>query len=332
MLMTINHYHDFNPFSPDALSSVETIAVLPHSNAFEHVMYDNKINRTSTYEYAHKDDDTEDTNPLIIDVKVMENYFPTNLKGIFPDLEYVIEQLQIVQSETTESEKTSMSFFANGTRHSASIENGTAFYRTFNQYLEPVEYEIDPDNVTALIASMLYAKQYDPTETVKRPIALADPFILTERNPRIALTEQLIVTLGDFCGNSEVVTQSMFDSPTSEPIVATLISREYPDKSSVENILTLNELTVLNDYLASVETTMIQNVVNVEDATSPVAAGKHSEIYAEQRSITLSDHGIQFPVTEIISSKTHYDRWAKTCVSFMSSIKTQMINYKYLDD
>jgi hypothetical protein len=330
--MPSNHHHDFNPFSPDALNSVETIDVLPHSNAFEHVMFDNKISRTSSYEYAHKDNDLEDTNPLIIDVEVMGNYFPTQLKGIFPDLEYVIEQLQIVQTEADEGERTSISFFANGTQHSARIENGAAFYRTSNQHLEPVEYQIDPDNVTALIASMLYAKQYDPTDTVKKPIALADPFILTERNPRIALIEQLVVTLGDFCGNSKVVTQSMFDSPTSEPIVATLISREYPDKSSVENTLTFNELTFLDKYPASVETTMIQNMVNIEEATSSEAIGKHPEIYAEQRSITLSDHGIQFPVSEIISSETDYLRWAKTCVSFMSSIKTQMINYKYLDD
>jgi hypothetical protein len=331
-MMNILPDHDFDPFSEESLDSVETIAFLPDSMAFENVMYDYRINRTSLYEYSHKKDDIEDSNPLIIDAKLMQSSFPDDLKGAFPDVEYVIEQLQIIQTETSESYGTSVSFLANGTHHTASIENGSATYRTYNQHLEPVQYEIEPDAVTALVASMLYAKQYDPTEHTQAKVSLVESYIHTDRNPQIALMERLILTLGNFCGSSEVKTQSIFDNPSSEPIVATLTSREYPDKSSVTNTLALNEIGVIEDNLMSIETTMFQNVVNIEESTRFIQAGKHSNRYAEQRSVAISEHGIPIPKSELIDPDAQYLEWAQTCVSFMNLIRIPMSVYIELDD
>ena len=321
---------NFEPYSEKSLKAVEDIEFLPDSIAFEHMLYNNRLERTATYEYSHTKSDNKDNDPLVIDPSLMVSQFPEALRGLFPEVSYTIEQLVVSQTEGVNNAVINLSFLANGTAHSVVVTEGLARYETVNDFLDTVVYTFSPEAITGLIASFVYAKQYDPTQTPHAPIELIESVIDTERDQQLDLIERMIMTLGDHSGQAKTETRALFDNPSGAPIIATLTNKEFPDKSAKGNTLVLSELGDINDLPTSVETTLYQNIVDLEEESSILGAGRLTNRYAEQRSMVLS--ALPFPTSELIDPDTHYARWAKTCSTFLKIIKKPMRPYAHLDE
>lgn len=323
--------HDFDPFSKESLNAVEMIEFLPDSIAFEHVMYDNRLSRVSTYEYNHNEEtgSLEDLEPLVINPALMVTQFPQALKDAFPEVEYTIEQLKIEQTETKKDHVLALSFYANSRPHLAVIQDGVSYYETVNEDNEPVMYAIEPEAIIGLIASFLYAKQYDPEKSSQNAIELVESNMFMPRDPKIDLLERIIMSLGDHSGYAGTQTTSVFDNPFDTPIIATLVNIEFPDKSASMNKLVIDEVEDIKDMTTSVETTLYQSIMNIEQKSSLLETGKIDHQYAEQRSMVLSS--LSLPTSEFISSRENYNRWVLTCTAFMNLIKIPMSVYYELD-
>jgi hypothetical protein len=329
--------HMFDPYSPEVLDYVERVEALPHSIAFEHAMFEHRLDRTVSFDYAHdKDENGEvldtDLQPFVIEPTLMFTQFPEQLRPSFPDIGYTIERLQIQQIDTPDALHLEMAFIANGTPHHFKVDKGKssnfAQHETVNEQLEPVLYSVSHEAVAGLIATFVYAQQYDPLQP-SRSIELSDTTLTIERDPITALTEQLVMTLGDHTGHSSTTTRGVFENPKGPPVIATLIEREYPDKSGAGSDLTLVEINDVNDIPTSTETNLHQNVINIEQGTPIVPPGQIAARYAEQISSVLKTPGLRF--SEYIDPDLHYQRWARTCTAFMKLIRKPMRRYAHLD-
>lgn len=322
-------YHEFDPYSEESLRIVEEVEALPFNQAFEQLLYDNRIDRVTAFEYAHDNDIEYDATPLVIDHDVMQLRFPESLRGIFPDDQYTIEQLRIVQSEigfgvagsVLPQTTLAMSFWTHECEHFVTIKEGVATYETKNESLDDTSYTFEPEAIIGLIAAFVYAKQYDP-EHPKQPIRLTQSSIEVFRDPRVAFVEQLIMTLGNFTGNSTIQTQAMFENAHGSPILATLVENESPLKSTISNQLVLNEIDETDDLTTSTETEVIQHIVNMSDTHTFEHVGQLRHYFAEQRSTVLSP----FPLTstEYIDPKRNHARWVSICASFLNAIKNPL--------
>jgi hypothetical protein len=330
--MTQGFDNNFDPYSEKSLDAVKEIEFLPDSIAFEHVMYANRLERTVCYEYSHNEDnekDPTDLDPLFVDPSLMISQFPTELKDTFNDTEYIIEELRISQTETSTSNSTEISFIANGIPHKANIVQGVAIYETVNESMEPVTYRLAPEVITGLVASFLYAKQYSPKSPSQNAIELVEPAIFSPRDERIALTEQMIMSLGNHSGLSFTKTRSLFDNPSTVPIVATLMNIEFPDKSAAMSTLTLNEIDEVKDMETSSATVLSQSIVSIEKEVQYLEIGKITHRYAERRSMVLS--ALALTTSEFITPHDDYGRWAHMCTTFLKLIKIPMSVYHELD-
>jgi len=321
--------HEFDPYSDESLKIVETVEALPFNQAFEHMLYSNRIDRVVQFEYAHPEDQEYDPTPLVIDSDIMTTRFPDSLRGIFPEDEYAIEELKIEQRESGSDETAGiypttnllMSFKTHTAEHFISIKDGLATYETQNASDEDVIYTFEPEAIIGLIAAFVYAKQYDPAFPTNA-IELAESSLAAARDPRVDFVEQLIITLGNFTGHSTLETRALFENPNGAPIIATLREQEFPDKSFVSNKLILSELTDMNDIPTSTETSLIQKVANIDEKAGLILKGRHDNQYAEQRSTILSSLGVT--TSEYIDPKANYSRWVSTCASFLRAIKQPM--------
>jgi len=330
------HDHDLEPFSEESQTAVEKVESLPFNHAFEHALYENRLDRTVRFEYAHIGDDYDPT-PFVIDSDIMTTRFPEMLRGIFPEDEYTIEELKIQQTEygtnesmvATPATELLMSFNTHHGEHLISIASGVATYETQNEELEGVRYTFEPEVIIGLIAAFVYAKQYDPAHPDKA-IELAESSLSTPRDPRVDFVEQLIMTLGDFSGHSTLETRAMFDTPNGPSIIATLREQEFPDKSAVSNKLILNEITEVNELSTSTEALLTQNIVNVDESANNIIKGRLTHHYAEQRTTVLSS--LALTASEYIDPRVNYPRWVRTCKSFLKAIEEPMAAFTDLDE
>jgi hypothetical protein len=331
--------------SAEALSAIDQVEALPYSIAFEHLMYDSRLDRTAAYEYAHPEDDTEDSDPIYVDPDIMTTRFPTSLRDSFPKAYYIISKLKITQvDEPTEGKKKkkapasekitlSMQFETDDRPHTFSVQDGVGRHDTFTEGFDPVSYPVTPEEALGLAASFVYARQYNPSYP-NLPIELSEVALSNVRDPKTHLFEQIIMTLGDHSGHSSVETRAIFDSTKGSPIYAVLTEQEFPDKSSIQNTLQLNEVSDINDLPTSIETRLFQTVMNIEQASEDITAEKQSENYAEQSSTVIDPRVLNFPgiqTTEVISPKD-FNRWAYACSHFLRIIKKPMKSYAHLDN
>lgn len=326
--MIDEEHNPFDPFSPESLNTVEQIEAIPHSKAFEHAIYDNKLTRTARYEYDHYQGEDADRQPILIDPNLMITQFPEPLRDVFPKIAYSIERLQIEQIEKEDETTLRLQFSADQTNHTATIENGIVRYVTTNEALDEVVYEFEPETIIGLMATFVYARQYDSTSSSAR-IELTESSLYTPRGAHVELTERMVMTLGDHSGHASTETLAIFENASGSPIVAVLKDREYPDKSAVATTLQLDRLDEFNDHLTSTETKLYQNTVNVERGTIFMDPGELTERHVEQRSTTLSS-------TPLLASETFYPdhdhaRWVQTCRSFLEVIEQPMATYAELD-
>ncbi|HJM04670.1 MAG TPA: hypothetical protein QF549_03515 [Candidatus Saccharimonadaceae bacterium] len=330
-------HHEHDPFSDESLKIVQAVEALPHSRAFEHLAYKNLVDRTAVYVYPHGEDSATDENPIKIDASLMASQFPEPLKGIFPSIDYTIEQLSIRQTETKRTPRSKtvhasldINFYANGAPHSISVENGKVTYATINEHLDKVVYTtLEPAAITGLIAAFLYAQQYEPTGA-EQPIELEEPAIITKRDPLTSLNEQIIMTLGDHDGRSTVTTRALFEKPDQPSLLVTLKEQEYPDKSAVATQLFVSEVLDINELTTASDTTLHQNIVNVEQGNDIIPVGKLEKRYAEQHTSILSK--IALSASEYIDPVHDYARWSQTCRSLYAIIKDQLKSHAYLDE
>lgn len=334
--MNPKHHAEFDPYSEQSLKKVEIIESLPLSVAFENVMYDNRLDRTAQFEYTHSPDAADDIDPLVIDPDLMISRFPSQLRDIFPSTTYTIENLRIQHIETNadsgtgEPAKTTleMAFTTDQTSHYVSVKDGVTEYLTTNAALDDVSYRFEPEVATGLLAAFVHSSQYDPNEQL--PVEILPSTIYTKRDPQADLVECMIMTLGDRTGHSTLRTRAIFETPSGAAVIASLGAQEFPDKSAIHNTLLLGELYDKNDVPTSTETTLFQNVVNIEIGSGFIEPGQIASRYAEQRSTTL--RSLSLSTSEYIDPKANYDRWSRMCRTFLKVIKKPMKTYAYLDE
>ena len=322
--MNYEDYHSFDPFSEESLRIVEQVEALPFNDDFEQLLYENRLDRTTRYEFNHNKYSEYDETPLVIDSDVMATRFPDELRGIFPEDQYTIEQLEIEQIETGPdvASKTLprttllMSFWTHQGQHVVKIEDGIAKYQTSDNELDPVSYTFQPEVIIGLIAVFVLAKQYDPDHP-NQAIELSTSSLGANRDPRVASVEELVMTLGNFSGQSTLQTRAIFENFNGTPLIATFIEKETPSKSLVSNELVLNELSELNQMITSTETSISQKS-KLDSRSNPKIDFDHMS-FAKQRSTVLM--ALPFTTTESINPKANHSRWVSVCASFLRIIE-----------
>lgn len=262
-------HSDHDPFSKESLDAVESVEALPFSTAFEHVMFEARLDRTVSYFYKTKPVeegegfDPTDIDPLVLEPGIMLGFFPEYLRPIFPGLAYTIEQLEAQQIESQEGWVLQIHFKANGIEHQLHTTRSGTLYSTLNESLEPVSYNFPLETSVGLLASFTYARQVDPVQN-RFSVELSEPKISIGRDTTAGLVEQILMTLGEHSGHSASETRALFETATGDPILATLRDEEYPDKSKTENSLYISEIVDANSITTSVETTLYQDIVNID--------------------------------------------------------------------
>lgn len=309
----MNFTDEHEPSSLSLIERVEQVEALPHSRAFEHVMYDNRLSRSVRYDMQRS---------FSIHESLMQTQFPEELRDIFPDKSYIIEQLQAEQVEDRDSAYTDVSFLANGTKHRLHSEDGHTIYETKNIALEEVRYTLSLESILGLLATFTYAQQFDKAE-LGSSIELSENNLMVLRDPQVSLTEQIIMTLGNHDGVSCTETTAIFEGKNGTPIVAKLREQEKPHLSSLHNNLELTQLQLDDATPETLETTIYQKVVDA-------SAIRVEAQYAERQIVSLESGPVDVP--ELIDPEQNYDEWSHICDEFLSSIQNELDIYRYLDE
>jgi len=300
-----NAASDFDPFSPQAIESVQTIESLPYSHAFEHTMYDQAVRRTASHVMVE---------PIKLSPTILHGKFPDKLHAIFPSAEYAISTLVATQIEDldTKSTRIELSFDANGLHHEVHTENDKTIYKTENYNGDPLIYQFGISEAIALLATFVYARQFDENNPMS-PIDLIDHTLAVPRDASTTLVEQLLMTLGDYDGNSEICTESMFETADGV-FIAKFVEGEKPHMSHLHNRLELTQLS----FTDLADTILHQNTVNVKRESDT-----YETQYAERYNTTTPD---------LIDPRHDYEEWAKICQDFLVAIGPNLEIYKYLDE
>lgn len=295
-----SRHHSFDPFSDETIDAVETVEALPFSHAFERVMYDTRINRTS--EHVSK-------RPIILTEAFREEHLPQELQGVFYLSSYEIDKLTVSQSEDADGATiVDMTFLANKIQHSVHSEHGTATYHVESHAQETRPIVIDVDSAIQLLGALAYASQFDERDP-EATFRMAESNLQLPRNLQTSLVERLIMTLGNHDGSSTITTTSLFESDP-DILVAKLIERETPSESVIQNQLDLTSA-------AFADTKLFQDRTNVFAIDS-------SDIRFAERYTDV--------IPELIDPKEDYPEWAKICVDFLSIVKTPVEAYSDLDE
>lgn len=319
---------NFDPYSKDALESVQLIEDLPTMRSFENLMYEHRFERKALYQYGIPSLDEPhplDASPIHIPNNLLVTQFPEGLRDLFPEVEYAISELRVIQEETKGEDGQpqtflSLSFLANDKPHLVSGSGSSITYETVNEALEPVHYSAARSDVVGLIATLVYARQYDPEDPL-RSLELHEASIVGPRELQVSLIEQMIMTLGHYSGFSSIHTRALFDNPSGNILDASLIESETPLKTVLNNQLTLDEISTKADLLTSTATALYNL-----DATKGLDATK----YAKQETTVLTSIPITASV-EIIPGK-QYEQWAHLCAMFANIVRGPLKAYDYLDD
>lgn len=313
---------------PILIDKAEQVEALPHSRAFEHTLYENRLARIVNYHYASAPNG-DDIDPIKISPQLLQTNFPYKLRGIFSRSEYTISYLEITQNDTPSEQTIGISFYANDTPHSIAVTQesiaDTVFtsvkYGTVNNSLENVLYtDIEAETIVGLIAAFVYARQYSDEDRT-RPIEVDDSNIITERPENTDLVERMIMTLGEFSGTSTTKTTAVLDSTL-------LVSHSETERSTVSGIDSTINITELNPSV-TMNTDVVQKLVNLKQGTPLVPAGITDLKYAEIRS-TSNIAGIA--LTEHIDPENNFQRWAYLCGKLLDAISQPMEKYRDLDN
>lgn len=294
---------DFDPFCEESFEAVHQVEALPYSHAFEHMLYSKALQRVTSHTMAES---------MTFSPTLLHDTFLEDFTDIFSSPEYKIDDLLISQTEDVENQQTSfeVSFTANGLSHSLS-SNGETRYCIENDYGDRKEYPLTKEAGIGLLVAFVAARQFNDEEPLS-PIEFQEAQLYSPRDSSTALVEQIIMTLGNYDGDSSISTTALVET-AGGVVIARLIEGEKPYMSSLRNRVELSKL----EFADSESTVVYQNAVNVK-------AKDALENQFAERYIT--------DVPELIDPARDYVEWAKICQEFLTAIKTDLHKYAYLDD
>lgn len=322
---------EIDPHSREAQEAVETVAHLPFSIAFENVMYENRIERITRYNYKPRKDHSEDDDPLFIPPSLMTDRFPSQLKSIFPEDSYLIKELTVQQTETNEPCDThvDLTFTTNGVRHTMEATPFGVRHTIDQENGIETSHEMSPELIPSLLAALVYARYSDPTNADNQP-DIASSTIVLPREDNTQTIEQFIMTLGEFTGHSSITTKAAFQTETGSTLIATHTEDEYPQRNGMRSNLSLSEVELDVYPPTSTSTSIIQNHVRIHRPLGILPVGKQSIRYAEHSSSVLFAPA-ELTAHEQIDPEAQHDRWAQICLSFTKAISKPLKKYKSLD-
>ena len=303
---------DFESSSPDYASLVdacERVTHLPQSQAFEQVMYDNLSTRVVRY----MADSAITFHPLLL-----RTQFPENLRDCFVSSnELTLERFRIVQllqqqSEAGVTRRSKMAFTTNGFDYTFTTD-GTDAVMSVETMNGPSELKLSDQDYTAFVASIVYALQFTPdTSEIK---LVDDPLQVRSETSSVdeSLMERMIMTLGEFDGQAETITTTIFDTG-NDLFEAELKVHENPRMSGVNNAMKLSRIV----GASSLDDTVHQN----EAFISPNRLTNH---YAEsvERDLIQDEESVR-----IIEPSGDYEAYAKICADFIGHIQPLMLPYE----
>lgn len=303
--------HSSEPSYGEALlARVETVEALPHSEAFEQLMYDHRARRSAYH--------AMDT-PLTIPDRFLQADIPEEVRACLPATRPVIEHLAISQTELIDVPATlEISFTSRDCRHVLVTQDEQTRYRVENIDGDTNDYAFDSDIGSKLLASLLYVRlqthdSVSPADNA--PITYSTSTLELPRPTIVSEREMFIRALGDFDGESGVETVSTFQTG-DKVLAAKLAEIERPTVSGLQSTLELSQVDDLTDISTLFDdkphTDLHQNFASNTLVGIPADLAIR---YAEQHIDGESHH---------IDPKGDFAKWAQTCDEFLTVIEDEI--------
>jgi len=308
-----NSHHNPEPLlDPNAHEAVHLIEELPYTHAFEYLMYDQRYSRHAGYKMEE---------PLTL--YDQEIVMAQELRDLFPfSGEMTVEQLHAQQFESDDPNETTteMSFTVDEVPHHLVSTAGRTTYTVEREH-DTAHYTFEGNMALSLLATFLYMRQRTPKETTADDTTAygLDQAVLDFGRPAdVALTEQLIMALGAFDGQSFISTESMFTAADGQVMIAKLGESESPTMSGLQSKL---DISVLDPRVPAEQTILHQNEASV--TAKVLSRGIHRTRYAER--IYDPEHMVEI-------TRENYEEWSRVCAQFLGVIREPLELLSHLDE
>jgi hypothetical protein len=309
---------------------VRRVESLPDSYAFENLMWEKMVRRT--------------TNSTIHEIDITPAYFqygnygwPIELDGMLPldNTESALEidsfhaTLTQTQDQSTRNHLVDISFKAGSFDRKITHDGNVCFYEIIGAETSR-KRQISDTTPLRLLTAILASQQFDENDPHSQSLTL-DPDVtpeLQQREPSehmAALYEQLIFTLGHHSGESEVETRSIFNTKDGF-IEATLSKSETSTRTDRKSRLSLTKVDTKKTLSLFNNIQQIRPIMRnhpsflKKEAIDDII---HATIYAERISLD--------GIIEIIERNGNYNAWSKVCREFWTVISPDMTRLGHFD-
>lgn len=298
------------------LDAIDDVEQLPHSQAFEQVMYDNAHTRYARFE-------SEST--VTIGPKLFKSQFPEAVKDYFVSsnsleiddlvVSYLSQRFEDDHPCLRFDYRGKMTFKVNDTEYTVTEYDNCTVISIVSESGRVSEVAVGKNEFIAMLASIVYATQYDMANPDKNIYLMQDPLIQRADSDE-ALVECMIMTLGSTTGASSVRTTSVFES-NGKVLQAELLIRETTRISGINNTLGLSEITLR----PTIEPTLHQNVV------STPALGRLTSQYFELCTRNGLDAEARQDEDTLIVTPDNIETYGNNCLEFNSIIGPMIAEY-----
>ncbi len=292
-------------FVADSLDEIETIESLPHRQAFEQVLYDNRLYRQIGYTANQ---------PIPISPQLLGSAFPNQLRDLFITDAPAFTFDDLTAAQLTDGDGNSelaMRFRVNDRGFTAVTDGPTALFATTNLDGSPVKHSFDRQSAVALIAALFYAKLYSINPKYK--MDLYDDPLLIERDPDTMLVEQILLSLGNLDGQTTIETAAIL--PTDDGFIGTVLRQtEKPHLSGINH-----ELRLTSGSLATA-TSLHQRSVSVISPDTPRLDNQFANIVVDS----------PFKVEHTINPREDPEEWTSLCLELYALIEPEIRRYESL--
>ena len=334
--MDAYHHNNSESFSEETLEAIANVESLASSLSFEQTMYDNRLSRVAVYDHDSQPENSQlpHLESIMLPPFYTNTHFPPELQDSFVDSIYEISNIQAKLTDLKDQTRLEFSFNANGDPHhfvANTIDGQTvSLYTKTNNNGEFVQYEVSDELPLSMLSALALAQQH-AINGEDQPIELDESVVSLDRDPTTDLAERIITTMGNFTGRSQIETSSLFEDPAGgTPIVATLKSAEYPDKSTADSTLNLSEISGSIEIVNS-STTLTQRLSNLEVGDELAPVGTTAIRYAVQEDTVIS-RANSLPVIQEFDPDLDYAEWGRICKRFNGIVAVATKSYRYLDD
>lgn len=299
------------------LDAAEKVDHLPHSQAFEQIMYDNCQYRYSRFESQR---------PIVIGPRVFKSQFPEEVKSHLAssnsltldnlEVSYLFQPVDEQVEELLQEQTAKLKFEADGTDYFLNWDGKTTTMGIVKTDGSTCEAQLDEYVFNGLLASIVYADQYEDSSPEKALTLAEDPLLKRKTNDN-ELLESMIMTLGNTSGTSFTATSSLF-SVGSKIIQANLLVRETPTVNSINNMISLSELTLGQ----ATDSTLHQNEATL--LPLPKLTNQYIELF-NRDSFTPEAGNV---VPELITSENSFFEWGERCQDFIGHIGPLLEKYE----